>query len=51
MSNQTFNVLWKNTQTELEELAVKDFQSQEVDPIFDRVLVQKNIFELYVKYI
>lgn len=51
MSNKTYNELWKTTQKDLEDLAVKDYQNQALDPEFDKRLVQKNVFELYVKYI
>lgn len=51
MSNKTFNDLWRVTQKELEDLAVRDYQNQALDPEFDVRIVQKNIYELYVKYI
>lgn len=51
MSNKTFNDLWRVTQKELEDLAVSDYQNQALDPEFDRRIIQKNVYELYVKYI
>ncbi len=51
MSNNTFNVLWKTTQKELEELATKDYENQALEPDFNRSVVHKAAFELYVKYI
>lgn len=51
MSNQTFNNLWRDAQKDLEELAVKDYVCQELEPVFERKVVQKTAFELYVKYI
>lgn len=51
MSNKTFNDLWRVTQKDLEDLAVSDYQNQALDPEFDIRIVQKNVYELYVKYI
>lgn len=51
MSNKTFNDLWRVTQKELEELAVNDYQIQALDPEFDKRIVQKHVYDLYVKYI
>lgn len=51
MSNKTYNDLWKVTQKHLEDLASKDYQNQALEPEFDRAIVQKCAFELYVKYI
>lgn len=51
MSNKTFNDLWRVTQKKLEDLAVSDYQNQALDPEFDKRIVQKNVYELYVKYI
>lgn len=51
MSNNTFNVLWKTTQKELEELATKDYENQALEPDFNKSVVHKAVFELYVKYI
>lgn len=51
MSNKTFNDLWRVTQKDLEELAVSDYQTQALDADLDRRIVQKNVYELYVKYI
>lgn len=51
MSNQTYDDLWRNTQKELEDLAVRDYENQALEPEFEKSIVQKNGFELYVKYI
>lgn len=51
MSNKTFTDLWRVTQKELEDLAVSDYQNQALDPEFDKRIIQKNVYELYVKYI
>ncbi|KAJ6642794.1 Dynein regulatory complex protein 11 [Pseudolycoriella hygida] len=51
MSNNTFNVLWKTTQKQLEELATTDYENQAFEPDFNKPVVHKTAFELYVKYI
>lgn len=51
MSNKTYNDLWRATQKQLEDLAVSDYQHQALDPEFDKRIVQKNVYGLYVKYI
>lgn len=51
MSNQTLSVIWKTTQRDLEDLAVKDYENQALEPEFDRSIAQTDAFELYLKYI
>lgn len=51
MSNQTYDELWLRTQKDLEDLAVRDYENQTLEPEFDRSIIQKQVFELYVKYI
>lgn len=51
MSNQTYDDLWRLTQKNLEDLAVRDYENQALEPEFEKSIVQKHAFELYVKYI
>lgn len=51
MSNQTYTILWHSTQKELEDLVVVDYQKQVSDLVeFDRSIVQRSAYELYLKY-
>lgn len=51
MSNQTYDELWCRTQKELEDLAVRDYETQTLEPEFEKSIIQRQAFELYLKYI
>lgn len=51
MSTQTYIALWKDTQKDLETLAVNDYENQALDPEFDKTIAQKSTYKLYLKYI
>lgn len=51
MSNQTYDDLWRVTQKALEDLAVRDYENQALEPEFEKIIIQKNAYELYIKYI
>lgn len=51
MSNHMYNRQWRFAQQDLEHLSNVDFEVQAQDAQFDRVAVQRSIFELYLRYI
>lgn len=51
MSNQTLSTIWKRAQRDLEELAVKDYENQALEPEPDRTVAQTQAYELYLNYI
>lgn len=51
MSNRTFVNLWRESQKQLEELVVQDYQIQAVEDNSNKQLAHRSIFELYIKYI
>lgn len=51
MSNHMYTRQWRQTQQELEQLTTLDFEIQAQDAQFDRVVVQRSLFDLYVRYI
>lgn len=46
-----YNRQWRQAQQELEQLTTIDFEIQAQDAQFDRVNVQRTLFELYARYI
>lgn len=51
MSRDTYNELWRNTQKQLEILAITDFEQQTQELSFDRSQSQNSTYELYLRYI
>lgn len=51
MSSHTYYALWRSTQKDLEDLAVRDYENQSFEPEFDKPVIQKRAHELYVRYI
>lgn len=49
MSNVTYNELWRDTESCLEEILQTDSNLQNAKPQKDRKKIHKNISELYVR--